>query len=162
MPATETPEVSVDASDYVVIPCSVEELNVHLRAFIEAFVLPHSQARCIEFLIDKRSEWSRDYPSPRSVQICLKADALLRMVGLHKQYCTQIPNSKRTAGHYEATFGNSPGVYFALYTPPCKLTAIEAEEKYSWEDNCAILSYEAGKKAIFFLHSGGVWKCEKV
>ncbi len=91
-----------------------------------------------------------------------KAEDVLRMFAADEKYCLRVPNSLRTATYYEATYGRATGVYFELGTPPCKMTAAEADAKFSWEDESALLSFQAGKKALFFCHDGGVWKCEKV
>ena len=151
MPLAETVDDNGDKTDKVVILCTLEDVEFHLRAFIVAFVLPRAQPRWLEFLIEKRSDKTGH-----------TADAVLRRFAVDEKCCTRIPNSKRTTANFEATFGKGHGIYFELQTPPCKMTAMQAEEKFSWEDSCAILSYEAGKKAIFFLHSRGVWVCEKV
>jgi hypothetical protein len=83
------------------------------------------------------------------------------MFGPDDRYCARIPNASRTVPYYEATFGTAPGVFFALGTPPCKLTAVEADAKFAWEDDSAVLSFQAGKKALYFCHDGGVWQCER-
>jgi hypothetical protein len=154
-------EGTADASEGVVILSSIEEAESHLRAFISAFVLPQVQPRWLEFLIDRRSEWDAMPCSPRSIKIRGKARDVLRMFAADERYCVRVPNAKRTAAYYETTFGKAPGVYFTLGTPPCKLTAIEADVKFSSDDESALLSFQAGKKALFFCHDGGVWKCAK-
>jgi hypothetical protein len=154
-------EETAAASDGVVIPSSVEEAEGHVRAFISAFVLPQVQPRWVEFLIDRRSEWDAIPCSPRSIKIRGKARDMLRIFAADERYCVRVPNAKRTAAYYETTFGNAPGVYFALGTAPCKLTAAEADVKFSYDDESALLSFQAGKKVLFFCHDGGVWKCEK-
>ena len=57
--------------------------------------------------------------------------------------------------------GQAPGVYFDLSPLPCKLTAVEADTRFAWEDDSALLSFEAGRKVLYFCHDGGVWLLEK-
>src|SRR5579862_4106325 len=97
-----------------IIPCTLDEVESHLRAFIAAFVLPHAQPRWLEFLIDKRSEWDTASGSPRSRKILRKAEDVLRMFAVDGRYCKHIPNDKRTVAYYEAVFGKAPGIYISL------------------------------------------------
>ena len=72
------------------------------------------------------------------------------MLAADERYCIRVPHAQRTQADDEATFGRALGVYFETGTPACKLTAFEADRKFSWEDESAMLSFEAGKKALFF------------
>ena len=157
---TETAETIAEVAD-ASLSSSLAEVESHLRAFIAAFILPRAQPRWVEFLIDRRDEWDTTPRGPKSRKVRSKATDVLRGFAADVRYCVPVPNARRTAACYEATFGKAHGVYFELGSPPCRLTAVAADEKFSWEDKSALLSFEAGKKALFFCHDGGVWKCER-
>ena len=151
----------IDNNELEVESCSQAELDDHLRAFISTFVLPQAQPRWQEFLISKRANWSDIPRSPRNAEIVRKAAAVLRTFPNYQRHCVLVGGSDRSEDHYGATFRTSSGVYFELGTPPCRITALEAETRFSTEGSSALLSFEPGKKALFFCHDGGIWKCEK-
>jgi len=160
-PVTPTFEVYPAASEPIVLPCSHEDQERHLRAFIKAFVEPSVQPRWLEFLIDRRSEWKGTPRSASEVKKLWKADKVMRMFAAQRQYCVRIPNPERTEACYSAMFGKSVGVYFGMHSPPFRITAWDADRRFSWEVESAILSFKAGKLALFFCHDGGVWRCER-
>lgn len=162
--SVEAPNIDkkdVDEED-AIIPCSVEEVESHLRAFIGAFVRPEAQPRWLEFLIERRSEWDATPRSPRGIRIYEKAQAVLQAFAADDRYCVRIPNGQRIESYYVSTFGRASGVYFATGTAPCKLTATKANAKFSHDAASAMLSFQAGRQALLFCHDGGVWRCEKV
>ncbi len=148
-----------------VVPCSVEEVERHLRAFIAAFVLPQAQSRWIEFLIEKRPQWEtplpKTHPSPRHINMVLKASQVLRLSAIDERDRVLIPNAQRTHEYFDANFGKALGVYFGVGVPPCKMTAGEANTRFVHDDANALLSFQAGKNVLFFSHSMMVWKCQK-
>ena len=156
-----TAEMTVSSVEGTIVPCSLEELESHLRAFIAAFILPRAQARWLEFLIDRRQEWDVSPRSPHDAKVRWKAGKVMRQFAADKRYCLRISNAQSKEAYYDSAFGKAPGVYFEMGTPPCKLTANQAFQKFVMEDDTALLSFQAGKKALFFLHSGGAWRCEK-
>ena len=142
------------------IPCSLEEIEAQLRMFITAFILPEAQLRWRNFLIDKRPQWDRFPRSGPDNKIWRKADEVLNSFARDRQNCAELPGQERRIARYGATFGNASGIYFDLATPPCRMTPLEVEQLFSWKDNSGILFFEAGKKALYFLHGGSVWICE--
>ena len=158
--SAEVAETVPDQGDSNLL-CSLDEVENHLRAFIAAFVLPRAQARWRECLIDNRAEWDTTPPSPRSIKMMRKAQDVMRKFAANTRYCKRIPNPQRKAAYYKSTFGEAPGAYFAVGESPCILTAEQADTKFSVEDESALLSFKEGKKALYFCHDGGVWKCEK-
>ena len=39
------------------VPCSLEELELHLRGFIRGFIAEEAQERWLDYLVEKRSLW---------------------------------------------------------------------------------------------------------
>ena len=141
------------------IACSLEEVENHLRSFISNFIIPQAQPRWLEFLIDKRFEWEGTPRTPRRIKFYHKADEVMRHCAVEPQFCVKIPNSQCTPYNFDSTFGKVLGVYFALDMPPCRMNASDALARFMLEDRCALLSFLPGKKALFFCHDGGIWKC---
>jgi hypothetical protein len=154
-----------ESGERVVIPCPLEEVERHLRAFITAFVLPDAQARWLAFLIEKRPEWDvplpKTHPSSRTIKITRKADEVMGQFAVDRRYCAKLPNAQRTAAYFDSTVGKAPGVYFAVGEPPCKMSAVDADRQFAWDNSNALLSFQAGRKALFFRHDDGIWLCEK-
>ena len=159
-PAPRT-EVNVADKAGELILCTLNEVEDHLRAFVATFVLTHAQHRWLEFLIDKREVWNASRRTPHSISTLHKAEAVLRTFPDFQRNCARASKSDRSEVYLHAPFNAAPGVYFALNTPPCKMTALQADLRFSWEDESALLSFEPGKTALFYCHDGSVWKCEK-
>ena len=160
-PHSVAQQAVTENEDGVVRRCSLDDVENHLRAFVAAFVLPNAQARWLEFLIERRPDWDTKSRSPNGIKMLWKAEEVLRRFAADARYCVHVPNAQRTSPYFEAVFGAAPGVYFELGTPPCKMTAVQADRKFAKDDESALLSFQAGKRALFFCHDAGVWKCEK-
>jgi hypothetical protein len=149
----------------VATPCSLEEVELHLQAFIREFVVPDEQSRWRELLIDRRSEWDRPlpktHPNPRHIKMVHKIWHLFMIRSVDSRYCRQIPNGQRVATTFDAMVGKGPGVYYSPGNLPCRMVTMEASELLYKDDSNALLSFQPGKKALFFAHSNGVWLCEK-
>ena len=140
---------------------SWEETEYHLRAFIESFIFHHDQQPWLELLIEKRAEWNKAHPSERSTKLASKARECLNHIGVGSPYWSPILPNQRTTAHYHDTFGIEQGVYIELWTPLCKMTALKANTMFNQNNSSAILSFEAGKRILYFCHNVGIWKGEK-
>lgn len=145
------------------IPCPLEELEAHLRGFIEGFIAEGAQGRWLEFLVEKRSSWFPLEARRKNMKVYRKMDALLSMFGVdvQEEYVHMIQEPATFPLSLARVYGTTLGVYFDPHTPPCKMTAAEAATKATEDFTNAILSFAPGKKALSFHHEGGAWSCER-
>lgn len=144
-------------------PCTEDELEIHLRAFIKGFISEGAQGRWLEFLVQKRPVWFPLETRRKNWNAYRKMDALLNMFGYDVQtnYVHRIHGSNNFPLSLARDHGTALGVYFDPQTPPCKMTVAEAATKATEGFTDAIFSFMPGKKAISFHHEGGAWLCER-
>ena len=125
-------------------PCHPDEAERHLRAFAEAFVGKSHAGRWIHLLIERPEK---------------SAEALHKLEHhLDGRYCGE---AGRGADAFPSSltevYGSGRGVYFDGSEPACKISAAEAATLATERFADAIFSLEAGKRALYFHHSGGMW-----
>lgn len=144
------------------VPCPAEEVEAHVRDFIEQFIAKDIQPRWLELLVEKpHGKAGQPIVGSKHLKHRRSAEKLLDRFAFHAmhQYCTMLEGTQAWPLSLRRLFGNVRGVYFDLTSEPCKMTAAEAATK-AFEQN-AILSFDAGQKALLFDHEGAVWWCAK-
>lgn len=128
-------------------PCSIEELNIHLRAFGEEFIEPNYLNRWMHIIFEKPD----------------KAKNELSKLGnsISKKFFSTLIGSESFPFSLTNKFGNKEGIFFDGIESPCKLTAGEAASLKEERDVDALFSMIPGKLALFFFHGGDVLLCEK-
>ena len=145
----------------VPLPCSADETEAHVRAFIESFVVKDARPRWIELLLDRSHRLERKHGEPVPHKL---RDAVDKLLGRFKteqmpNCCSPITGTATWPIALRRVLGDERGVYFALDSAPCRMTAAEAAS-IAYE-SYAILSFEAGRRALLFQHEGTVWRCDR-
>jgi len=142
-------------------PCSLEELEIHLRGFIRNFIAEEAQERWLDYLIAKRPLWFALEMPPKNIKVLHKAYGLLNNISFQEDYVTPIEGADTFPLSLAPVYGGALGVYFDLHTAPCKMTAAQAATKATEGYADAIFSLVAGRSALAFHHEGGLWRCKK-
>src|SRR5580658_8313232 len=125
--------------------CPPEDVDKHLRAFINAFVYPDAKARWQEFLVDKRSIWNRDNLSAAHIRkLYEKVNTLLNSFAPYNGTGTSVDRNKLPAGWYERNYGTKTGLLFMPRMPACIVTPLEAHIIANFYDDSCILSLTPG------------------
>ena len=144
------------------MPCSAQEQELHVRAFIKQFIVKEVQPRWIELLIEKRQElMAQPDTHPAKLKLHRTSNQLLSRFRLNslEPYCTPLLGTQTWPIPLRQAFGDKRGVYFDLNASPCTMTAAEAAMEAS--EDYAILSFIPGETALFFTHEGPIWVCER-
>ena len=144
------------------VPCPAEEAETHIQAFIEQFVAKDIQPRWLELLVEKPfSKAGQTITGSEQLKHRRSAEKLLDRFAFHgnHQHCELLKGTQAWPLSLRRLLGDVRGVYFDLTSEPCKMTAAEAATKAF--ESYAILSFDAGRKALLFDHEGVVWWCAK-
>ena len=130
------------------LPCSQEELERHLRAFVRSFVQPNRQQRWLHILVQKPSK---------------AEDRMYRLVqDLDDRYCTELKGADNFPLAVAKRIGTKPGAYFDRSGECNKMTAAGAATLASESSMDALLSLIPGKLALYWHHDlGGPWLCKR-
>ncbi len=129
-------------------PCLAEEAERHLRAFALSFVEKNHAGRWIHLLVEKLEK---------------SGEALHRLeYQLDGRYCREAGRGADTfPSSLAEVYGSARGVYFDGSEPPCKISVAEAATLVTERFADAIFSLVAGRRALYFHHSSGMWVCER-
>lgn len=143
------------------VPCTLEELETHLRGFIASFVPAEAQERWLNYLIDKRPLWFAEDKAPRNIRVLHKVDSLLNHFPGDSASLRPLEGAEGFPASLAVLFGDRRGVYFDMGTAPCTLTAAEAATNATEQYQDALLLFDGGRLALFFSHEGGCWLCKR-
>jgi hypothetical protein len=135
------------------VPCSVEELDLHLRLFVDAFVAPGDRDRWHHLFVEKR----RDLSTQKSRE---KASRLISDFVGRKEYVRFLRGVDASPLTLASRFGDGLCVCFDLCGGPYKLSMADAVSRATQEFRDVIISSVAGKSAVVVDHEGGVRLCE--
>ena len=129
------------------IPCTQEELESHLSAFVARFIQQPRQSRWRHSLLERPKKASRHLSRVET--------------DLAEGECVELQGAASFPGSLTDRYGSVPGVYFDGTRVPCKMTAAEAATIATEEFRDAILSLVPGERALVFHHEGRCWACER-
>lgn len=128
------------------VPAAPEEVEQHLRAFVAAFICRDRRDRWLHALVEKPG----------------KATDLLHRFAFDcdDRYFLRLHGAEAFPQALTALYGQERGVYFGGMEPPCRMTAAEAATVASAGTDL-LLSFEPGRRALFFDHDGSAWRCDR-
>ena len=126
------------------IPCSAQEENEHLRAFIISFINEPSRVHYQQALIERR--------------VALNSALEELEQRLDTQYCRLI---KDADGFLQRPARSTLGIYLDGQEGPYKITALDAGTISNWQGCDAIFSVDVGRMAMFFSRKGYALGCKR-
>ena len=128
-------------------PCSDVDRDLHLRAFVNSFVVRPRRDRCLHIFVECPEKAAREFHQIDS--------------WLDRRWARELKGAASFPRALQQAFESVRGVYFDGSSPSVLLTAAQAATVATQDSSDAILSLVAGGRALVFHHEGAVYLCER-
>ena len=128
-------------------PCSDVDRDLHLRAFVNSFIVRPRRDRCRHMFVECPEKATREFHQIDS--------------WLDRRWARELKCAASFPRALQKAFESVRGVYFDGSSPSVFLTAAQAATVATQNSSDAILSLVAGRCALVFHHEGGVHLCQR-